>query len=85
MIIYSASVLFHAGRQTNAYPSFATDKCYENVDSFMDYCELNARAHPMFATSDVCINAMICRVNKDGTVQKEGVQPKVRRFQNYKG
>ena len=85
MLVYSASVLFHAGRHTNTYPSFATDKCYENIDSFIDYCELNARANPMFPTSDVCINAMICRANEDGTVQKERVQPDPRFFRNYKG
>jgi len=84
MLVYSASVLFHEGRHTSNYPSFATDKCYKSVDSFMDYCELNARAHRMFATSDVYINAMICRVYEDGTVLEEGVQPKLRSFRNYK-
>jgi len=84
MIIYSASVLFYAGRHTNTYPVMATDKCYKNVDSFLDYCELNAQAHPMFPTSDLCINVIICRVNEDGTVLQEGVH-KVRTFRNYKG
>jgi len=86
MLVYSASIVFYAGSSwLSAYPGLATDQRHESVDSFLDSCELNARAHPMFATSDVCINAMICRVDEDGTVHREGVQPKMRCFRNYKG
>jgi len=86
MIVYSASVLFYAGegRWLSAYPVMATDRCYESVDGFMDYCELAARADPMFPVCNVFINVIICRVDEDGTVQREGVQPKPRSFRNYK-
>jgi hypothetical protein len=82
MIIYSASILFHAGNYSNGFPMTSTSQCNSGMDAFISRCVLAAQQNDYYCFSDTHINAMCFRLNENGTCSDK-LQSKQVSFLNF--